>query len=62
MSSHGTPTRNSRSLRAGVRSFMTVFNGARECAAAVEAGRKPSASAIKALGLDPHSFDSYNRF
>ncbi len=39
------------------RSFLDMMSGARECAAAVEAGRKPSARALRSLNLPVDAFD-----
>jgi hypothetical protein len=36
---------------------LTMFEGAREAATAVRNHRKPSAAALRKLGLDPNSFD-----
>jgi hypothetical protein len=49
-----------RSFRDRVSGFATYMSGLRECAAAVEAGRKPSARALNSIGLDPKSFDGIN--
>jgi hypothetical protein len=38
--------------------MVTAFDGARQAAAEVERGRKPSATAMRKMGLDPKSFDS----
>jgi hypothetical protein len=38
--------------------FMTAFEGAREASAAVRGNRKPSAAALKKLGLEASAFDS----
>lgn len=37
-----------------------AFLGAREAAAAVERGKRPSAKALARLGIDPKDFDGIN--
>ena len=49
-----------RSFRDRVTGFADYMSGLRDCAAAVEAGRKPSARALNSIGLDPKLFDGVN--
>jgi hypothetical protein len=44
-----------------IRSFADMFGGAVECAAAVEAGRRPSERALAKVGLSKNSFDGLAR-
>lgn len=46
-----------RSFRASLAAFATMLGGARDCAAAVEAGRRPSERALRAVGIVAHDWD-----
>ncbi|WP_062210018.1 hypothetical protein [Aureimonas sp. AU12] len=39
-----------------IRSFTDTFGGVASCAAAAEAGKRPSRSALKAAGIDADAF------
>ncbi len=39
-----------------LRGFADTMNGAAACAAAAEAGRQPSARALRAAGIDPKAY------
>ena len=45
-----------------VLSYLRALVAARDCAAAVEAGRKPSDEALRTLGIDPASFAEVKLF
>ena len=49
------------SFRSKVRNFATFLDGVRECAAASEAGRRPSRSALRAAGIHESAFDFIDR-
>ena len=42
--------------------YLRALVAARDCAAAVEAGRKPSDEALRTLGIDPASFAEVKLF
>ncbi|WP_182086801.1 hypothetical protein [Aureimonas sp. ME7] len=50
--------RNNRMRNFGerIRNFTEVFGAAATCAAAAEAGRRPSRQALKTIGIDPNAF------
>lgn len=48
-------------LRAKVRNFAYFMDGVRECAAAAETGRRPSRSALNAVGIDPETYYGIGR-
>jgi hypothetical protein len=41
-----------------IRTWLEMFDAARECAAAVEGGKRPSDHALRALGIDPAQFNT----
>jgi hypothetical protein len=45
-----------------VLNYLRALVAARDCAAAVEAGRKPSDEALRTLGIDPASFAEVKLF
>ncbi len=49
------PTRTN--LRTRVGHFATIMGGIIDCAAAAEAGRKPSRDALRRAGISPNAFD-----
>ncbi|WP_188052192.1 hypothetical protein [Aureimonas fodinaquatilis] len=51
----------SRTFASRFRNFAEYFDGIRACAAAVEAGRKPSRAALKAARIDPDAFYGIQR-
>ncbi|MFD2236741.1 hypothetical protein [Aureimonas populi] len=53
------PTRTG--FRNKVRGIAVFLGGVRECAAAAEAGRRPSRSALNAAGIDADAYYSINR-
>ncbi|WP_203566158.1 hypothetical protein [Aurantimonas aggregata] len=42
-----------------IRGFASLLVHSNRCAAAVEAGRRPDPRSLKALGIDPTSFDRF---
>lgn len=42
--------------------YLRALVAARDCAAAVESGRKPSEEALRTLGIDPASFAEVKLF
>ena len=46
---------------AGLGDLLAAFGGAIAAASAVEAGRKPQARHLRALGIDPRAFDAIGR-
>ncbi|WP_061933566.1 hypothetical protein [Aureimonas sp. AU22] len=51
--------RNNRTRSFGqrLRSMTETFGGIAACAAAAEAGKRPSRAALKAAGIEPNAFD-----
>jgi hypothetical protein len=47
------------SFRSRLASFAAMLEGARDCAAAVEAGRRPSDRALSSLGIDAAHWDRF---
>ncbi|WP_279480467.1 hypothetical protein [Aureimonas sp. SK2] len=53
-----TPRNNrTRSIGQRIRSMTETFGGIAACAAAAEAGKRPSRAALKAAGIEPSAFD-----
>ncbi|KQT69672.1 MULTISPECIES: hypothetical protein [unclassified Aureimonas] len=50
-------SRAHRSIRSTFSSIVDVFAGAQACAAAAEAGRRPSNRALEAVGIDAARWD-----
>ncbi|WP_185984928.1 hypothetical protein [Aureimonas mangrovi] len=50
------PTRTS--IRGSLRNIGRFMEGVRECAAAAEAGRRPSRQALSAIGIDADAYYS----
>ncbi|MEH6718750.1 MAG: hypothetical protein V7704_07710 [Aurantimonas endophytica] len=48
-----------RKVAGHIRGFATIVVHSNRCAAAVEAGRRPDPRSLKALGIDPASFDRF---
>ncbi|MBB4004103.1 hypothetical protein [Aurantimonas endophytica] len=48
-----------RKVAGHIRGFASIVVHSNRCAAAVEAGRRPDPRSLKALGIDPASFDRF---
>ena len=55
-------TMNNRRLFSAIGDAFTLFGSAVAASRAVEAGRKPRASDLRKLGMDPIAFDKIGRF
>ena len=54
------PTRSFTSRVAGqIRGLASVMVHSGRCASAIEAGRRPDPRSLRALGIDPASFDRF---
>lgn len=54
-------TSRMRTLGRRLRGFADTMNGAVACAAAAEAGKRPSREALKAAGIDPEAYFGIQR-
>ncbi len=52
-----TPTKAGRGFFGGIGTMFAILGAARNASAAAQAGRRPAASDLRVLGIDPKSFD-----
>ncbi|WP_427024363.1 hypothetical protein ACP4J4_17980 [Aureimonas ureilytica] len=50
-----------RQFGSQIRSFTSTVGGAVACAAAAEAGKRPSRAALQSVGIDPEAFYGIKR-